>query len=429
MRINSIRVKNFRCFEELTIILNKNYTVLIGVNGTGKSTILDAISVGLGSYIAGFENLSSNGINKNDSSYKMYQLGSAVNREHQFPVEVEMDAQLENINIEWKRSLNSEKGKTTVAGARDIMQYVGKLQEKVRSGDKETILPVIAYYGTGRLWMQKKEKKVTNKQVASSRLNGYIDCLDAASNEKLMLNWFEDMTYIELQHKKNVPELEVVKDVMAKCYRSINPDICDLEFIFNVKSHELEIVSKKCNGEIENLPVRLLSDGIKSTLSMVADIAYRMAVLNPQLLQDISSQTSGVILIDEIDMHLHPSWQKKIIHDLCMIFPKVQFVFTTHAPSILANVKKENVLVLDNYHVYEPSNTTYGRDITAILREIMQVEVRPAEVVEKINSFYYHLDHGELEAAKKNLSELNGILGDNDADVVKAKVSLDLEEM
>lgn len=428
MRINSIRVKNFRCFEELRIDLNKQFTVLIGINGTGKSTILDAISIGLGSYIAGFQFLSPNGINKNDSHYKMYQLGSVINREPQFPVEVEMSAQLENTNIKWERSLNSENGKTTVGNARNIIKYANRLQEEIRRGQRETVLPVIAYYGTGRLWMQKKEKRV-NKQVSSSRLNGYIDCLDAASNEKLMLKWFEEMTYIELQNKETVPELEVVKNAMALCYASVNPELYDIKFMFNTKSHELEIISNNKNGDFENLPVRLLSDGIKSTLSMVADIAYRMAVLNPQLLSDIAIKTPGVVLVDEIDMHLHPSWQKKIIQDLCRIFPKVQFVFTTHAPSILANVKKDNVLLLDNYKVYQPSNTTYGRDITAILREIMQVEVRPDEVVEKIKSFYDQLDNRKLEEAKNILNELKNILGDNDADVVKAKISLDIEEM
>ena len=79
--------------------------------------------------------------------------------------------------------------------------------------------------------------------------------------------------------------------------------------------------------------------------------------------------------IDEVDMHLHPEWQKRIMDDLHYIFPKVQFIVTTHAPSVLANVKDEHILLLDNYKVYTPNNTTYGRDIVAILREIMQVEI------------------------------------------------------
>lgn len=426
MLINSLSIKNFRCFEELTVSLNERYTILVGSNGSGKSTILDAVAISLGSYISAFK-LKGNTINKTDVHYKMYAQGSVVNSEPQFPAEIKVSAKYNEELVTWKRALNSINGRTIIGDAKNIIDIARKTQKQVVKGDEKTVLPLITYYGTGRLWMQKKERRIDNSKSKPSRLDGYIDCLDSASNEKLMLKWFEKMTYIQLQEGKLIPELEAVKKAMAICYKSTSSSIKEVNFAYNVKVDELEINLWKIDGVVERLPVTLLSDGIKSTLSMVADIAYRMAVLNPQLLYNVLS-TPGIVLIDELDMHLHPNWQKKIIKDLCTIFPKLQFICTTHSPSILVNVPKEHILIFDNYQVYEPQNNTYGRDVRAILREIMDADVRPTEVTEIIEQFYDAIDNEELAIAKRSLEELRDILGEKDSEYIKARISLELEE-
>lgn len=128
------------------------------------------------------------------------------------------------------------------------------------------------------------------------------------------------MTEIQLQEGSLVPELEVVKRAMEKCYTGAQNSGDKAKFEYKLKSNEIEIEYKK-DGVVEKLPMRLLSDGLKITISMVADIAYRMAVLNPQLLDNILEETPGIVLIDEVDMHLHPAWQKWIVEDLHYIFP------------------------------------------------------------------------------------------------------------
>ena len=123
-----------------------------------------------------------------------------------------------------------------------------------------------------------------------------------------------------------------------------------------------------------------MSDGYKNTLSMISDIAYRMAVLNPQLGEHVLDKTPGIILIDEIDLHLHPEWQQTILNDLQNVFPKVQFIITSHAPVVINSVEREHIRILDNGHVYMPVVQTYGRDVNSILREVMGVGERPADV-------------------------------------------------
>ena len=429
MTIKELQIKNFRCYESIKIKLNPNYTVLVGINGAGKTTVLDAISVALGGYISVFDGIGTYGINKNDCHYKMYEMGSIIERQHQFPVEICSEGVFDKKNISWTRTLNGEKGRTTNTGAKQITEYASKIQDEIKKGNKEVILPMIAHYGTGRLWMQKRDKNLKETKENFSRLNGYVDCLDSVSNEKMMLKWFEKMTYLELQEGKKIPELEVVKQALSQSYKTLDETIKTAEFNFKVKSGEIEVTIKRENGIVENLPLRILSDGIKSTLSMVADIAYRMAILNPQLLEDILKETSGVVLIDEIDMHLHPSWQKKIISVLCKTFPKVQFIFTTHSPSVLSNVPNKNILILDNFEIYPLENMTYGKDIESILREVMRTEVRPKEVVEKLKLFNDMLDENKLSNAKDILKDLEKILGKDDSEVVERRVSLELEEI
>lgn len=216
---------------------------------------------------------------------------------------------------------------------------------------------------------------------------------------------------------------------MNNTYEIIDESVEKANFNYKVKSGELEVSIKRKNGTVESLPLRILSDGIKSTMSMIADIAYRMAILNPQLLDNILQETSGVVLIDEIDMHLHSSWQSKIIKVLTKTFPKVQFIFTTHSPSVLSNISNENILILNNLGIYKLTDKTYGRDIESIVHQIMRTEVRPQEIVENLKRFNNLLDEGRINEAKKILEELEEVLGENDTNIIDARISLDLEEM
>ena len=426
MYIKSLALKNYRCYEKLQVDFNQEYTILVGVNGAGKSTILDAVSTVLGSFIAGFDGIMSNGITREDAHRKMFELGSRIDTEEQYPVEVSAVCDLGEKEISWTRSLHSQDGRTHISQAKAMMEYGNRLQKSVREGDKNVVLPLIAYYGTGRLYMQKKQKRNVAEIARFSRTTGYIDCLDSASNDKQMMQWFKQMTEIQLQEAIVVPELEVVKRAMEKCYTGVQNSENKAKFEYKLKSKEIEIEYKK--GEnVEKLPMRLLSDGLKITISMVADIAYRMAVLNPQLLDNILEETPGIVLIDEVDMHLHPAWQKRIVEDLHYIFPKVQFIMTTHSPSVLANVKHEHILLLEDGEVLTPNNTTYGRDISDIVREMMKVEVRPEEVLQLKADFYKLLAEEKYNLAKERLEQLEQILGENDADVIGAKVSYELE--
>lgn len=433
MRINKLRVKNFRCFENLEIQLQPKCNILIGINGAGKSTILDALAIALGGYLSGFDNVKGNYILPEDAHYKMFSVGSRIEPQEQFPVEVYAECTIgknqistEKIRkVSWQRELNGKGRRTTHGNIKLIADYARKLQEQVRAGDMDCILPLTAYYGTGRLWLQKRNRTPHKKGEILKRQMGYVDCIAAESNEKQMMQWFEDMTYIQLQEGKAIAELEAVKKALRECYLSVDSSVDNARFSYDVKSHELEIYIER-NGTVEKFPVRLLSDGEKGVISLVADIAYRMALLNPNLLDRVL-ETPGIVLIDEIDLHLHPAWQKKIVGDMIRIFPNVQFIMTTHSPSILVNVPRENIWILNHNQLYQPQGKTYGRTVEEVLREVMDVNVCPNEILELQQEFDAAVDNEDLKKADELLNQMRGILGDNAIQVIENQIVLDVE--
>ena len=433
MRLKSLRLHNFRCFEDLQMEFHPHCNVLVGINGAGKSSVLDAVAIALSGFLSAIDGASGISLHKDDIRYAMYKNGSVINREQQMPVYVEANGTAPDAGeLTWKRSLSSLQGRTTIKDAKEIMDYGRGLQAGIRAGEAGVVLPLIAYYGTGRLWARKQNRSggysgLRNQPV--SRLQGYQDCLSAVSNEKMMLSWFAKMTYLRLQEEQEIPELALVEHAMAECYRGIEVTAKSVSVRYSVKLSELEIRVVRQDDSVEYLPLHLLSDGIKTILNMVADIAYRMAVLNPQLSKDILKKTPGVVLIDEVDMHLHPAWQKRILSDLRKIFPEIQFIVTTHAPSVLVNTHHEEVRIVSDGRVYVPDIMTYGRSVEAVMSELMGIAVRPADIVKKLASFHEALDESSVEHAKELLSALEKQLGVNDQDVIDARIALDLEAM
>lgn len=425
MRIDNIQIKNYRRFENLSIDFNSRMNVIIGNNGVGKTSILDALSIGIGSIFLGIEANSSPGIKKEDIRSVSRKIGSTIDRQPQFPVVISCAGEIVNKKISWIRQLNTKSGRTNYGDAANIKNIASDLQNSVRNGDANVILPIISYYGTGRLWVQKHE---SSQKTIDNRLQGYTDCLSVESNEKLMLKWFEKMTYIQLQDGTVIPELKAVKSAIADSYMESGADVNDVQVSFNVKSHQLEITYIDENNNYQKHPFHELSDGYRNTLSLIADIAYRMAVLNPQFLGNVTKKTPGIVLIDEVDLHLHPIWQKRILKTLKNVFPLVQFIVTTHSPSIISSARADELLILDGNSCRNFEYEVYGKDSNSVLTEIMETSERPDEVANMFAEFDNLMDKGDYKTAENILNELRKILGDNDSGVVSSSVALDFQK-
>lgn len=425
MHIQHIQLKNFRGFESIELELDPHLTVLVGKNGMGKTTALEAIAVAVGSLFLSLDAVPSIGIKKSDAYEKCIAFGSSLTVQKQFPVVIEANGAIDSTPLHWIRALNGENGRTTVSDAREITEISKKYRECIQQGDQTLILPVIAYYGTGRLWDQHREKR-GDALKKNARTNGYIDALDGRSNIKQMLNWFWKMNYNEQRFHKTIPEYAVVKGAMCDFFARLEK-VDDVDIQFNPDNSEIEISYKDASQQPVFRTMSQLSDGYRCALCLIADIAYRMAVLNAQLLNDIIQQTPGIVLIDEIDLHLHPAWQQRILGDLRAIFPQVQFIVTTHAPAVISSVHTQNIRMLNHFCVEQPGIETLGRDANSVLRTVMNVRERPEAIVEQFDNFYHAMDLGDYQKAEALLRALESVFSD-DAEVTSMRIQLDLEK-
>lgn len=427
MFLKSMILHNFRCFSDLQVSFNNRLSVVVGNNGSGKSTVLEAATIAAGTLTSAMDGLTNYGIKKSDAHYKCYNLGSNIDVQPQFPVEITALGEIDGKEVSWSRSLNSAKGRGGLASAKELTVIARKYQERMRNGDKELKLPIISYYGTGRLWAQHREKK-NDTFEKNNRSNGYIDSLDGAANDKLMMKWFQKMTIQQLQRSQEIPEFTAVKIALEQVFASIT-GYSDVKVQFNLDTNEIDVIYFDKNNNPARIPVSQLSDGYKCTISLIADIAYRMSILNPQLLDRVLVETEGIVLVDEIDLHLHPTWQKRILKDLMEIFPKVQFIVSTHAPEVINSVKSDSILILKNNEILSAADETYGKDANTILREVMEVSARPDEIKNLFEKFYELLDKEKWSQAECVIKKLESKVGNNDAEVNSCRVRLELEQM
>jgi len=172
---------------------------------------------------------------------------------------------------------------------------------------------------------------------------GFVDSLEAASGEKMLMRWLKTMEMAAIQRQVPMKVLEGLRTAVKNCLEDCQSVYYDLQ-----QDRLVATLADK-----HSRPVNLLSDGQRTILAMTADIAYRAAVLNPHLGERAILETPGIVLIDEIDLHLHPNWQRKIINNLRTSFPLIQFMVTTHSPTIVQSLQPGEVINLNDYNIGE----------------------------------------------------------------------------
>lgn len=342
MRIKNIHIENFKGIENKDIYFDEHFNVLIGENGAGKSSILDAISIGLGTFLMntnasfGLKGTKSRPLLKDE----IRKIIVSDNNIELSDVKLSGTFCIDTVNdcISWKREQKVGGKQFTVRDASDLKKYGKELIDGLRT---DINFPLFANHTTGRLWGQIYEKSKTEKKIeyekTGSRLDGYYACLDPRSIDQKFLNWFKTYEDSILKFNKD----RALYNAFTLAITSMVKDWSEIHFHWGLD----DILGKSEDGKWVQL--RNLSDGYKGIISLTADIAYRAIKLNPHLGERAVLDTEGIVLIDEIDMHLHPKWQRHIVGDLKRTFPKIQFIVTTHSPFIVQSLKKEEVISLD----------------------------------------------------------------------------------
>lgn len=416
MELKTVTIQNFKGIKEVTIDFKAGFNILIGDNGVGKTSLLEAISVGLGGFLAGIDGISTKHISSDEVRINSKLTGDgSISMKQEYPVSIECSATFDENIFTWIRQKKTLQGRTTVEP-----RAFSKIGNEMLN-DLEKVAPLINYQSAARMWAQKREKTNNVFKKTYTRSVGYIDCLAEESNTKMLINWCKRMEEISWQEDKKISEYEAVKAAVVS-FMSIMCESPVTGVRFHKRTEQLVY-----NINDENIPIHLLSSGYQSVIWMVMDIAYRMAVLNPNLRSDVTQKTPGIVLIDELDLHLHPKWQWKIVEALKTTFPKVQFIATTHSPIIIASCKNEHLVTISQDMMIDYSNSAYGQQVGDVLSYKQGSYDRPKPINDKFYEFYQAIDEEKYGKAKTILDDLIEELGADTESIVSAQTRLELE--
>lgn len=398
MQIQKLFIKNFRGFEEKEFKLNPRFTVAIGDNGTGKSTLLHAVQVAAGAFFLGLPRVNRRHIQENEIRFSINRISKQS--EYFTPTIVEATGHINGSGeFTWRRII-PDYGKSNSIKVEDIGQIrdlAASYAESLNRLDRP-LLPIIAFYGVRQLGGSEIRKKRVKKNKVIIR-DGYYNALGPKSDENQFTQWF----YYYGEELKEGNEFKGTYDAVIEAIETAIPYLKNVTF----DNFRLELVADcEIEGQpTKRLPHSLMSDGVKRMLGIVTDIAYRCATLNGFLGRDAVTKTTGIVMIDELDMHLHPNWQRVVIRDLKKAFPSIQFIITTHSPFIVQSVDSDELINLDFIMDITPNELK----IDEVATDIMGVESPFA--VDNVEKY---------EQAKKLLGML-----DTDIDGAKIEQALD----
>lgn len=415
MRINRVSLENFRGYKDINIDINGKDVILFGVNGVGKSSLLRAIDLVFSNIIGA--------ILDTKKRFTDFSLDDIYDHEQYARIEIGL-ALNDNNEYLYRRKFDNQGKKTHDASA--LKQIVDKfknefigLKMKDSDGDEHLMvltqspMPIFANYGVNRAVI---DNPIIENQRNYAKLDAFENAIDSRIDFKGFFSWFKQQEDLEneliarrLNNEKNytLTELRAVRDAMLAMFSEFSKVRFD---------RQLNTLIFEKNNEILN--INQLSDGEKCTIALFGDIARRLAIANGYAIKN-PLEGSGIVLIDEVDLHLHPSWQRKIVMKLKEVFPNIQFIITTHSPQVLGGVGKDFLIYAlktkDKEIFEEKIDSLYGWDSNIILEEAMETPRVNNEILQHINAMYEAYDNGEFEKASSEADYIDFVTnGHND---------------
>lgn len=414
MKLKKIFLKNFRQYEKEEIVLpNSSFIVIIGINGAGKTTLLDGISMCI-SHIVG--RLTS----PKDEYYIQYSIESKdiLNGKTNSAFTSELSYDNQPIKITVTKEIDKIGNKFDFEP-----KYPFKVIKEDLLKNAVSELPLLVYYRANRSFKIKDDSK--SGSYYAKQLNGYrfsttLNTSAFSPFEKWILTKenIENEKKIELKDFDfSMPALKVIRKAVESFMTELHENSFssfrgkrkeDSNFDYG-NSTIGELVIKK--GD-ETIMISQLSSGEKSVISLVADLAVRLSILNKESSNALSG--NGIVLIDELDMHLHPKWQRNLIPALKKVFPNVQFIATTHSPQIISRISDKDIIILSDKKHYSASSNPLGRDSNGILEEIFDTVSRPKEVETLLSNIFSKLSKENISETKEMIRQLETQVAKND---------------
>ncbi|MEA5033360.1 MAG: AAA family ATPase [Sphaerochaeta sp.] len=404
MFLKRLDIENFRGITKASIDMDRKVTIFCGVNGAGKTTLLDAISHHLSWFILKVRRSSQGGSGdqislneiKNGSSFAKIQALFKDGNEH-------FSVTLTRTRSGYKTSERSD--------MKDFSILADSYKQKITDAPKMSSLPILVYYSVQRN-AEGQVKRIRTKHPFDI-LSTFDNALKPHVNFRTFFEWYRTLEDIENEQyrdlvmdvggKKDIaqnPQLKIVREVIEKFtgFKKLT-----------IKRNPLRMQLEK-NGQI--LSVEQLSQGERDLLALVGDLTRRIVIANPAKADPLEGE--GIVLIDEIELHLHPKWQREVLHLLSNTFVNVQFVVTTHSPQILSEAERYSIMLFyqkDGEFACTSIKQGKGLSSNEILEEIMDTKSVNQDVQTKLDRIFRSIDDNELEEAKKQIEVFKATYG------------------
>ena len=415
MKIRTLTLENFRGIKELQLPFEPGLTVIAAVNGGGKTTVIEALAMLLSWLTARTKRDSGKG-----GRIKEVEINN--DRKH-------AQLSLQTSSGEW--SIGKTRKGTDYVVISNLLALANIVRQLRGQLETENSLPVFAFYPVNRAVRDDDFPKRIRIKHEFDPISVYDDFLTSSANFRLFFEWFREREDIENENLRtngilqNVDTLEFL-DLQLEAVRSALEKFLPEYHDFRIKRQPLRMVVTKGDQELR---IDSLSVGETCFIALIGDIARRLSIANPRKRNPLEGE--GVILIDEIDLHLHPAWQRRAVTNLTKVFPNVQFVVTTHSPQILSEVAPESIRLLyqeDNLIKFTIPKQSIGLNSVEILRELMDDPGINSTVPKRIAEIATKIDHDEFDAARELIQKLKADLKGSIPDIVEAEATIAMLE-
>ena len=391
MRVAHLKLANVRAIKAAEFNFSPSFNLIVGVNGVGKTTVLDALGECLSSVIRNtYGHRSGNKIFSTD--------------------DVRVGADI----------LSSTCG--VMHGTSKYPTYVTVLRGALTDNGTRPDVDLDSGGALLAVLFSSRRASVSKRAPLRTQAAGGIRSAVAQALANRESNFRECAEWMYAQQEIGL-EQPAIKSILGELERTVSTILPGYSNLRAKGGKRAELLIDHGGTP---LSVSQLSDGERSIFAMVFDLTRRLVQANPSMVSP-TTEAEAVVLIDELELHLHPEWQRHIIAKLREAFPRCQFIATTHSPQIIGELDHDHIHIISDGDVYSPTHS-YGVDSSRVLQEIMYTGSRTRKIEEKLNQISCKIDEDEFKDARKSLQSIAEVLGENDPDVVRLNTLISFME-
>ena len=397
MRVASVKLANVRPIKVAEFRFKPGFNLVVGVNGVGKTAVLDALAVCLSDVVRRANTL-------RGRAARRFDVGAIRLGTNALDVTCDFESDQEDV----RHGYTLHKPRDTP----EIAEFVGDVPPPA-TGEEPGGRPLAILFSTNRAVPSEKApaKGATTGGVAAAFWG-------ALSSRELRLGELAAWMRVQEALKQERAAAGHALDAMGKAVTRFLPGFQNLRV--GGEDGGLLLIDR---DDRTTLPVRFLSDGERGVLAIMLDLTRRLTQANPNM-KDPAAEAEAIVLIDDLELHLHPVWQRGIVGNLTKTFPKCQFIATTHSPQVIGELEHDRIQIIDDDQVYSPSHS-FGVDSSRVLEEIMDANPRTADVKALLSNISRAIGDDRYDDARALLTKLKHQLGADDPEVTHFQTLLD----